>query len=63
MLKLEFTLKNETKTCFRFESKNDDEEFITLYLKKKHVREAGIDPTKGITVTVEERKEQHDKDK
>lgn len=54
MLKLNMRLKNETKTCFRFERRDDAGNLITLYLKKTDVTQAGIDPKKGITVTVEE---------
>jgi len=46
--------RNETKTCYRFESKDTAGNFITLYLKKADVDAAGIDPKKGIVVTVEE---------
>lgn len=53
MLQLKFSLKNETKTCYRFENKTG-EDLITLYLKKKQVDEAGINPAKGIVITVEE---------
>lgn len=51
---LEFTLKAETKTCFRFEHDARGENFTTLYLKKKQVKDAGIDPSKGIVVTIRE---------
>lgn len=54
-MKIKFTLKAETKTCYRFEAGQKPEQ-ITLYLKKTQVNEAGIDPWKGITVTVEETK-------
>lgn len=53
MLKLTFALKNETKTCYRFETGEKPDQ-MTLYLKKAQVDEAGIDPAKGITITVEE---------
>ena len=52
---LSMDLKNETKTCFRFETKIGDD-LMTLYLKKSQVKDAGIDPTKGITINIEERK-------
>jgi hypothetical protein len=45
----------ETKTCFVFQT-GQKPDFITLYLKKGQVKEAGIDPKKGVTVTVEETK-------
>lgn len=54
-MKLAFKLKNETKTCYRFESGARPDQ-ITLYLKKNQIKEAGIDPEKGITITVEEDK-------
>lgn len=54
-MKIEFTLKNETKTCYRFEAGERPDQ-LTLYLKKAMVEGAGIDPKKGITVTVEEKK-------
>lgn len=54
MLKLNFDLKNDTKTCYRFEAR-DGNEFITLYLKKTQIDNAGIEPQQGLTVTIEER--------
>lgn len=57
MLKLNFELLNETKTCYRFQSgSREAENLTTLYLKKSDVTGAGIDPKKGITITVEEGK-------
>jgi len=57
-MKLYLKLRNETKTCYRFETGNkDDNTLITLYLKKSDVAAAGINPQKGIVVTVEENKE------
>lgn len=47
-------LRNETKNCYRFERRGDQGDFVTLYLKKKDVIDAGIDPRKGITVTIKE---------
>lgn len=52
---LSMDLKNETKTCYRFETKVDND-LMTLYLKKSQVKDAGIDPAKGITINIEERK-------
>lgn len=52
---LNMDLKNETKSCYRFEVKTGDD-LMTLYLKKSQVKDAGIDPAKGITVNIEERK-------
>ena len=54
MLKLKMKFKNATKTCYRFEQRDEGGNLITLYLKKADVDKAGIDPQKGITVTVEE---------
>lgn len=54
MLKMTMHLKNDTKTCYRFERRDDAGNLITLYLKKADVEHAGIDPKKGITVTIEE---------
>ncbi|MEG1395504.1 MAG: hypothetical protein RR949_01100 [Oscillospiraceae bacterium] len=56
MLKLHMGLKNETKTCYRFERRDDAGNLVTLYLKKGDVTNAGIDPKNGITVTIEEEK-------
>lgn len=56
MLTLHMKLKNETKTCFRFERRDDAGNLVTLYLKKNDVNDAGIDPKKGITVNIEEDK-------
>ncbi len=53
MLKIDFAYKTETKTCYRFEA-GEKPDFITLYLKKSRVDAAGIDPQKGVTVTIEE---------
>ena len=54
MLKIRFTLKNATKTCYRFEHQTEDGQFITLYLKKNMVYEDGINVENGILVTIEE---------
>ena len=40
MLTLSMRLKNETKTCFRFERRDDAGNLITLYLKKADVNDA-----------------------
>lgn len=59
-MKLDFTLKCETKTCFRFEHQNEGEgrtDSITIYLKKQDIKSAGIDPNKGITVTIEQKED------
>jgi hypothetical protein len=56
MLKLEFKYTKDTKTCCVFQT-GERPEFVTLYLKKSQIEDAGINPKKGITVTVEERKD------
>jgi hypothetical protein len=56
MLTIKFAYKAETKTCYRFETGERPEQ-MTVYLKKARVDAAGIDPRKGITVTIEETKE------
>ena len=53
-MKIRMKLRNETKTCYRFERRDANGNLITLYLKKSDVREAGIDPVKGIDLTIEE---------
>jgi len=55
-MKINFDYKKDTVTCYRFEA-GERPDLITLYLKKSQIREAGIDPKKGITITVEERKD------
>jgi len=54
MLKLHMSLKNDTKTCYRFERRYDSGNLMALYLKKKDVDDSGIDPKKGIVITIEE---------
>ena len=51
-IELKRTLKNETKTCYRFEYEAGDGSFMTLYLKKKQVDDAKINPEKGIAVRI-----------
>lgn len=58
MIEMKMTFKNETKTCYRFEAQLPDRSFVTLYLKKFQVDDAGIDPKKGIKVTVEQTKQE-----
>ena len=53
MLKITFALKGETKSCYRFETGEKPDQ-VSLYLKKTQVDAAGIDPKKGVTVTIEE---------
>ena len=55
-MKIKMALKNDTKTCHRFEHCNEDGTFMTLYLKKNDIKAAGIDPNKGIEITIEESK-------
>lgn len=55
-MQIKMALKNDTKNCHRFEHKNKDGTFITLYLKKSDVAEAGINPGKGIVINIEEDK-------
>ncbi len=53
-----FKYKTETKTCYRFEAGSKEKnDLITLYLKKEQVNNAGINPQNGLTVNIEERKE------
>lgn len=54
MLKIRLDYRNDTKTCYRFERRDGAGNLITLYLKKSDIKEAGIDPQKGIDVTIEE---------
>jgi len=53
---LDFAYKTETRTCYRFET-GEKPDHMTLYLKKKPVDEAGIDPRQGITVTIQQKEE------
>ncbi len=53
-MKLKMDFRNATKTCYRFEHRDEDGNLTTLYLKKSSVDRDGIDPQKGIIVTVEE---------
>lgn len=52
-IKLHFTLRNETKTCYRFETGEKPDQ-MTLYLKKRLLDDIGINAHKGVTITVEE---------
>ena len=52
-MKIKFTLRNETKTCYLFEAGENPDQ-ITLYLKKAMVDAEGINPHRGIVVTVEQ---------
>lgn len=56
-MKLHMKFRNATKTCYRFESRDEAGNLTTLYLKKTDVDNAGIDHQKGITVTIEEENE------
>ena len=53
-MKLHLKFKNATKTCYRFETRDVAGNLTTLYLKKADVDAEGIDPQKGIAVTIEE---------
>lgn len=53
-MNIRLAFRNETKTCYRFERRDDAGNLITLYLKKADVHEAGIDPKKGIDITIKE---------
>ena len=56
-MKIAFKLKAETKTCYRFENQIGGKETQqTMYLKKDTVKEAGIDPSKGVIITIAEDK-------
>lgn len=55
-MEITFRLNNETKTCYRFET-GEKPDLMTLYLKKAQVDAAGINPRKGVTITVSEAKE------
>jgi hypothetical protein len=52
-----FKYKTETKTCYRFEP-GEKPDHMTLYLKKKPVDEAGIDPKSGIIVTIRQKEDE-----
>lgn len=54
-MKIKMKYLKDTKSCYVFSAGEPrTENHITLYLKKKQVDAAGIDPQNGITVTVEE---------
>lgn len=53
---IHFTIKNETKTCYRFEHRIGSD-LDTLYIKKEQLDTAGIDPKAGITATIEQKEE------
>ncbi len=52
-MKLVFKFAKETKGCYRFETEQG-EDWTALYLKKRAVEAAGINPYAGITVTITE---------
>jgi hypothetical protein len=62
---LHFKLRNETKSCYRFEAGSTSENtLITLYLKKADITAAKIKPQNGIAVTItEDSKAQTEDDK
>ena len=53
-MRLHMKFNNATKTCYRFDPRDAAGNLTTRYLKKADVDADGIDPQKGITVTVEE---------
>lgn len=53
-MQLKMKFRNATKTCYRFEQRDEAGNLTALYLKKTEVDAAGINPQKGITVTIEE---------
>ncbi len=54
-MKIKMKYRKDTKSCYVFSAGEPrTEDHITLYLKKRQVDAAGIDPQKGITVTIEE---------
>ena len=53
-MQLSMKFRNATNTCYRFEQRDEAGNLTTLYLKKTDVDAAGIDPHKGITVTIQE---------
>ena len=56
-MELHYTLSKETKTCYVFETGSPrTEEHQTIYLKKEKIIQNGIDPKKGIKVTIQEDK-------
>lgn len=55
-IQINFAYKKETKSCAVFES-GEKPDFTTMYLKKSQLQDAGIDPTKGITVTIEQKED------
>lgn len=59
-MKLNMRFRNSTKTCYRFEQRDEAGNLTTLYLKKSDVEKAGINPQNGITVTIEENHTEED---
>ena len=57
MFTIKFKFKAETKACYRFEEITSARYPLALYLKKDRVFDEGINPKKGITVTVKETNE------
>ncbi|MGI6151787.1 MAG: hypothetical protein ACOYIR_07540 [Christensenellales bacterium] len=58
-MKLRFRYLKSTATCHRFEAGSKEAgTLVTLYLKKADLAAAGIDHTKGITITIEEAKDE-----
>lgn len=52
-MKIHFAHIRSTKTCEVFQH-GEKPDMITLYLKKSQLAEEGIQPIKGLTVTIEE---------
>lgn len=54
-MKIKMKYMKDTKSCYVFSAGEPrTEDHVTLYLKKRQVDAAGIDPQNGIAVTVEE---------
>lgn len=53
-MKISMKYLKDTKTCYRFERRQDDGSLMTLYLKKSEVDAAGIKPENGIVIEIKE---------
>ena len=57
-MKIDYKFKKETKRCYVFETGNMEKgDLQSLYLKKSTIAAAGINPQKGITAEIAEKKE------
>lgn len=57
-MKIDYKFKKETKSCYVFETGNIEKgDLQSLYLKKSTIAAAGINPQKGITAEIAEKKE------